>query len=126
MFGLHVPLTKGFTSARHLQAHHFKHASALGGLNAMDYQARADLFLGAVKGPGAFECKRLRGDTVRYDPTTDEFGVLASDRTIRTYFIPIPCHTVSSVATRQQMRDNGACHGQPNNVAYFQSECGRH
>jgi hypothetical protein len=37
----------------------------------MDYENMADTFLGGAKPPPVMECLRKKGDTVRFDPTTD-------------------------------------------------------
>ena len=44
------------------------------------------MFLGGVKWWWMLQCERPQGDLVRYDPSTDEFGVLGADGYIRTYF----------------------------------------
>jgi hypothetical protein len=51
------------------------------------------------------ETIRPNGDVVRYDPTTDEFGVVNADGTIRTYYKPDP-----------------AVHGYPTNLDYFNAQ----
>ena len=62
------------------------------------------------------ECRRKKGDVLRYDPTTEEFGVVSSAGIIRTYFKPIPCASLPPM-----IRHN--CHGLPSNIEYFKTEC---
>src|SRR5271165_673405 len=63
-----------------------------------EYENLADLFLGGPRPIGAAECIRRGGDMVRYDPATGELGVLGINRVIRTYFRPVPCHTLPLAA----------------------------
>ena len=63
------------------------------------------------------QCERPQGDLVRYDPSTDEFGVLGADGYIRTYFVAVPCASMPS-GTRD-------CHNEPTNLDYFRQECKR-
>jgi filamentous hemagglutinin len=51
------------------------------------------------------EKTRPNGDVVRYNPATDEFGVVKPDGTIRTYYKPDP-----------------ARHGRPTNLDYFNAQ----
>lgn len=71
-----------------------------------DYLILADRFLGGPLPPGSHECQRPDGDLVRYNPTTDEFGVLDTrTSSIRTYF---------------RLPGTKAW-----NLAYFHTNCGR-
>ena len=49
--------------------------------------ALADVFLGGPIANDVAEFTRLGGDRVRYNQTTQEFGVITSTGTIKTYFI---------------------------------------
>jgi hypothetical protein len=85
----------------------------------VEYEQKASAFLLAPAATrGIRECIRKHGDLVRYDPSTDEFGVLSSLGVIRTYYIAVPCHTL---APPTPMLD---CHkGGLSNWDYFLSEC---
>lgn len=98
-------LTKGFDPLE--LADHFKrHGNKFGVKTAIEYELLADQFLGGPKTTACVECQRAQGDIVRYDYNTEEFGVLSSNRVIRTYFKPDP-----------------AIHGMANNRDYFQYMC---
>jgi len=87
-----------------------------------EYENLADTFLGGPKAPTAEECNRLGGDVVRYDPMTEEFGVLGTDGVIRTYYKPVPCHTLPPA---KRVRPDGRknCHGLRTNREYFKRTC---
>jgi hypothetical protein len=44
--------------------------------DAQEFEDAADKFLGGAKPVHVLECIRRQGDIVRFDPKTDEFGVL--------------------------------------------------
>jgi filamentous hemagglutinin len=90
--------------------HYNDHVDEFGvkGMGPGEYQDRADEFLGAQKAQGVLECVRSNGDTVRFKPATQEFGILSRSGFIRTYFKPDP-----------------AVHGRSTNIAYFNWECKR-
>jgi filamentous hemagglutinin len=71
--------------------HYTSHVEEFGvkGMGAAEYQERADEFLGAQKPQGVLECVRRNGDRVRFNPATDEFGILSESGFIRTYFTRI-------------------------------------
>lgn len=78
-----------------------------------DYENLADTFLGesisAATYPTIQECVRAANqDILRYNSTTEEFGVLTQAGHIRTYFKPDP-----------------AKHGFATNYDYFVSECSK-
>jgi hypothetical protein len=116
--------TKGFLNPRQLRLHYAAHGTDVGAASAGEYEALADRFLAQPKGAGTEECKRSRGDTVRFDPTTDEFGVLDAKGVIRTYFKPVPCASVPS-ANRSKIKQTGRCHDYSTNLLYFQEKCKR-
>lgn len=117
-------LTNGFASLNELKRHHTAHGADFGATDAQHYEALADGFLGGTPGTGVQQCIRSRGDTIRYDPKTEEFGVLDRASMIRTYYRPIPCITVP-VASRAVMQRAGKCHKYANNLLYFKAECAR-
>ena len=101
-----------------LAIHHAKHGAQFPGITATDYENLADRFLGRPPTASMLECRRKKGDMLRYDKTTEEFGVLSPAGIIRTYFKPVPC-----VSLPLPLRTN--CHGHPTNVDYFREECKR-
>jgi len=84
-----VPLfTKGFRD-RYKRADHFqKHRNCCGGAtDEVDYERRADRFLGGIQTIAIQQTVRPSGDVVRYDVASGEFGCLSPDGYIRTYKI---------------------------------------
>jgi pyocin large subunit-like protein len=121
-----VALTNGFRGERQLNEHFAKHASEFAIATIDQYEHQADLFLGGVLLPHVMECRRGRGDIVRFDPSTDEYGVISNGGIIRTYFKPIPCWTLSTTLGVVATKSERACHPHANNVDYFKSECARY
>src|SRR5262249_35143011 len=83
--------TQGFGNDQALQEHFGKHVLKLGefpGCADEDaYEVLADTFLGQPPAPDVWEAVRLSNrDLIRYNPNTDEFGILRADGFIRTYF----------------------------------------
>lgn len=98
-------LSSGFDPGKLLQ--HFQdHGPEFGAATEVEYEELADRFLAGPRGLGTLECARVRGDIVRFNPTTDEFGVISSDGIIRTYFKPDPL-----------------IHRQATNLDYYRAEC---
>lgn len=102
--------TRGFADHKDLMEHYNGHVEEFGvkGMGPAEYEERADIFLGAHKTQGVLECVRPGGDKVRFNPNTNEFGILSKAGFIRTYFKPEP-----------------TIHGLPTNVDYFNWECKR-
>jgi len=73
--------------------------------SAADYETAAIAFLA---GPlaGRMECVRRNGDTIRFDPVTNEFAICDRDSVLKTYYRPNP-----------------AIHHQKDNTAYFKGQC---
>ncbi|WP_259665730.1 hemagglutinin repeat-containing protein [Rhizobium binae] len=94
-----------FGSVAKLQDHYNRHGNDFGAKSAAEYQAQAKAFLGGPITPGILEKTRSNGDIVRYNPTTDEFGVVSSGGIIRTYYKPDP-----------------AVHGKGSNLDYFNAQ----
>jgi hypothetical protein len=117
-----MPSTMGFINARQLRLHHAEHGVDFGAITADQYEGMADKFLGNPKPPHVYECTRSRGDVIRFDPHSQEYGVLDKNGIIRTYFKPIPCISLP-VSERKQMKQTGRCHAHPTNLAYFHEEC---
>jgi hypothetical protein len=60
-----------------------------------DYETNADRFLGEPKDTNTEEYVKIkkdgtRGDKLRYNRVTQEFGILGSDGVIRSYYKPNP------------------------------------
>ena len=56
--------------------------------DAEDYGRKADTFLSGPRGQYTLEHTRQDGAVLRYNPLTDEFGIIGPDGHIRTYFRP--------------------------------------
>jgi filamentous hemagglutinin len=109
-FYLGVLITKGFNPSD-LADHFKKHVTLRNEFSAAtmyDYQSLADQFMSAPRSPTVHECVRAGGDIVRYDSSTEEFGILDKDGVIRSYFKPDP-----------------ARHGEATNLDYWKKECKR-
>lgn len=94
-----------FADQAKLDDHFARHGGDFGAKNTLEYQAQADKFLTASKPAGVLEKARPNGDIVRYNPGTDEFGVVSSGGSIRTYYKPDP-----------------AVHGKGSNLDYFNAQ----
>ncbi|WP_221035127.1 hypothetical protein, partial [Pseudomonas syringae group genomosp. 3] len=94
-----------FADQAKLDDHFARHGSDFGAKSAVEYQAQADKFLTSPKPTGVLEKARPNGDVVRYNPNTDEFGVVSSGGSIRTYYKPDP-----------------AVHGKGSNLEYFNAQ----
>lgn len=104
-----MPFTLGFNTLDDLEEHFDKHNHDFGAVDELHYQRLADAFLGGPLGPTAHECvRRSDGCTLRYDHVTQEYGVLASDNYILSYYKPDPRK-----------------HKQRTNMGYFRAECNK-
>ena len=59
------------------ERHFVRHGQQFSVGNADQYERLADQFLIGPVREGALECFRTNGDRVRFDPRTEEFGVLS-------------------------------------------------
>lgn len=114
-------MTKGFRNEIFRLSHYGDHASDFGAKSEIEYEQMADRFLGGPKLPGMFECKRKKGDIVRYNPATNELGVLSISRVIHTYYKPKFCST----ATPEQIARR-KCHRQKTHLDYAKKICLQH
>lgn len=114
--------TNGFESVEQLKLHFRKHGDDFRASNANEYEQMADDFLGGDKQEGVHECVRRCGARLRYDPSSEAYGVLDGQAIIRTYFKPIPCSQVP-FHEREATLQAGRCHTCTNNFHYFKSEC---
>lgn len=111
-----MPYTLGFIDALERDEHfdwHIRQRAEFACADSIEYERLTDEFLGQPLDTGMWECYRRkpdgsRGDYIRYNDVTGEFGVLSEINVIRTYFIPDP-----------------ADHGLANNLAYFRQECAK-
>jgi hypothetical protein len=62
---------------------------------------------------------------IRFDPISDEYGVVDRTGTVRTYFKPVPC-SVLNASVRVATRQAGKCHSSTDNLSYFNTECLKH
>jgi hypothetical protein len=114
-----------FVNARQLGMHFGKHGSEFGATSPQEYEQLADMFLVGALRANVQECRRTGGDVVRFDPASDEYGVIDRTGIVRTYFKPVPCSTLSA-SVRVAARQSGKCHGSADNVSYFYSECSKY
>ena len=110
-----MPYTSGFPTLIYRDFKFDKHVTRgreFAYATADEYGANADRFLGEPLDPTTTEeCFRIKrdgtiGDKIRYNRTTQEFGVLGDDNVIRSYFKPDP-----------------ARHGKGTNLNYFHEAC---
>lgn len=88
-----------------LKSHFEDHGEDFGAKTPEEYQQQADNFLTSPKKQGVLQKTRANGDIVRYNPKTEEFGVVSKDGAIRTYYEPDP-----------------SIHGYPTNLDYFNAQ----
>ena len=94
-----------FASAAKLGDHFARHGSDFGSRSAAAYQRSASRFLTGTPGRGVMEKTRANGDVVRFNPKSNEFGVLSKGGDIRTYYKPDP-----------------KVHGYKSNLDYFNAQ----
>jgi pyocin large subunit-like protein len=70
--------------------HFRRHGARLGMKTFGEYETKAIRFLSQPLPPGVLEKMRTYGDTIRYDPVEDIFGILTVNGTIRTFCRPDP------------------------------------
>jgi len=101
-----VPYTRGFRTWLDLMEHYNRHGAELGARTPQEYEDLADKFLGGPGTASTHQCVRRNGDVVRYNPITNELGILSGAGVIKTYFEPDP-----------------NIHGMPTNWDYFKRQC---
>ncbi|MFA7238004.1 MAG: RHS repeat-associated core domain-containing protein [Phycisphaeraceae bacterium] len=94
-----------FADNAKLDDHFQRHGADFGAKTAAEYQGKADTFLTGSRGQGVLEKVRPNGDVIRYNPATEEFGVVSKNGAIRTYYRPDP-----------------KVHGKPSNLDYFNGQ----
>ncbi len=83
-------LDSQFSSAQTLAGHFADHGTDFGASSPAAYERQTSRFLGGRPGPGVLEKTRTSGDVVRFDPFTNQFGILSARNIIRTYYRPDP------------------------------------
>ena len=96
----------GFKSPAHLRRHCLDHMREVGASTCVEYLAFATNFMTKPKTGTMHEYTRSKGDCLRYDESTQEFGLISNSGVLRSYFKPNP-----------------AIHGLPSNLDYFGREC---
>ena len=69
----------------HKQDHTKRHAEKMG-KSPEQYDKDGRKFMGQQQQEDIFEYDRINGDTVRFNPTTGEFGIKTIDNVMRTYY----------------------------------------
>jgi len=92
----------GFADNARLNDHFSRHGSDFGATTLQIYEQQAIDFLSGAPDANELQLQRTNGDYIRFNPTTDEFGIVTQNGIIRTYYIPDP-----------------AIHGYPTNLDYF-------
>ena len=82
--------SRSFANPNKLTAHFTKHKSEFGFTNEGQYLAAANNFIDTEGSAGVLSKVRMDGNTVIYNPTTNEFAVVSPSGTILTYFMPDP------------------------------------
>lgn len=100
-----------------LLQHYADHGHQFGATTAQEYEEMADNFMTRPIIPPMREHLRANGMRVRYDPSTDEFGVLYTWGYVATYFKPIPA---PNIPVNQRTRE---MHGYRTNMQYFTAQC---
>jgi pyocin large subunit-like protein len=83
--GEQVALTSGFDPLL-LPDHFARHGAGVGAASAVEYEEKADSFLGGPLDAHSLVGQDTQGDMVRYNSATREFGVMSRDGVIRTYY----------------------------------------
>jgi len=80
-----------FANNKRLVEHFKKHGADFGAKSPAEYEKLASEFLENVKPQGVLEKVRPSdGAIVRYNPKTEEFGILDKSGTVKTYYKPQP------------------------------------
>ena len=114
--------TYRFLNTRQLERHFTLHGAEFGAANAQAYEDMADAFWGTPIASHIHECTRKNGDVIRFNANTDGCSVMDAKKVIRTFFKPVPCNSIP-LTDRDLAVRTGRCHGEPNNLLYFQKEC---
>ncbi|RCX11374.1 uncharacterized protein DUF4157 [Anaerobacterium chartisolvens] len=77
-----------FATQTLFDSHYKKHVAEFGSVTQDQYLSGAQSLVGSSPGSGVLSKQRADGDTVFYNPTTNEFAILSGSKEIRTYFKP--------------------------------------
>ena len=97
-----------FADAAKRTDHFNRHGGDFGANTEDEYEQQASDFLNGRRNTTTLEKTRSNGDVVRYDPTTEEFGVGTPNGGVRTYYKPAP--------------GGPPGHNYPTNLDYFNSQ----
>lgn len=73
-----------------LERHFARHGQEFRAATADEYESLAEAFMMGPLRDGVRECVRANGDLVRFDPRTNEFGILSTSGCIATFMIVRP------------------------------------
>lgn len=79
----------GFRSRRVFDEHYAKHGHEFGNISQDEYLRLAQALRDAPVGGPILEALKPGGVVTRFDRRNSAFGAYNSDRTIRTFFIPV-------------------------------------
>ncbi len=79
----------GFRSRRAFDEHYAKHGHEFGNISQDEYLRMAQALRDASVGGSILEALKPGGIITRFDRRTGAFGAYNTDRTIRTFFIPV-------------------------------------
>lgn len=104
-----MAFTLGFRDEISSLDHFSRHGARLGVATLEEYIKKADIFLGGPKDSDIIECVRQNGNILRYNPVSDEFGVIDANKVILTFY-------VINLDLRAKAK-------YPTNINYFQRQC---
>ena len=102
--GVRAECASGFANNNTLESHYTDHGSDFGAKSAVEYQNLAKSFMNN-NNSNILSKTRANGDIVKFNNSTNEFGVMTSQGIIRTYYKPNP-----------------AIHGETTNLDYFNKQ----
>ena len=90
LFGKKSITARGFLDKNRLMDHFKRHGSGVGAKNAAEYEQMANRFLSGKTPPSVLEKVRVNSNIIRYNPSTEEFGVVTKTGRVKTYYKPDP------------------------------------
>ena len=73
-----------------LERHFVRHGEEFGSKTADEYEKQAELFMTGLLREGVLECYRRNGARVRFDPATDNFGIVTPGGNLLTFMKATP------------------------------------
>lgn len=115
-----MPVATFFSDVETRHFHFENHGDDFGLTDDADYQAEARKFLNADSAidTDIQECERGNGDIVRFNAVTDQFAIMSSSGTIKTYYKPMPRSLAPSSYPRYKIT-----HPFATNQLYFDYNC---